>query len=319
MCPYHENNVTPSFSLSKTTGQFLCFNHSCGAKGNLIKLVKDVRKMNDFQAMRFIAKYKAGSAEIIDIIKSRIDDVEEFPEFRQEIIDRMHQDLMSNGTALQFVHKRGLNEDAIEHFELGYSEQTDAIGNRVRLLAIPMHDERGNPVGVVGRSIDEKKFKNSRRLPTSKTLWNIHRAKKSSRVIIVESAIDAMLLWQLGHNAVAILSGILQNRHMDQIMRYFDDVIIMSDDDDPKYYPKCRRCDGNCRGHNPGRDLGRSIERELLDRGGGIRVRWAVGHNPGDKFYDRGVKDVGDMFAPEIDFTIRNAQSPAEMRLRGLL
>jgi DNA primase len=39
-CPFHNNTETPSFSVSKATGVFLCFNAMCSERGNLIELVK---------------------------------------------------------------------------------------------------------------------------------------------------------------------------------------------------------------------------------------------------------------------------------------
>lgn len=84
------------------------------------------------------------------------------------------------------------------HFDLGYSKNMD-------MVTVPVHSPDGTPIGLVGRSIKGKSFKNSTNLPKSKTLFNIHRAKKiGDHVIVVESSFDAIRVHQAGFpNVVA--------------------------------------------------------------------------------------------------------------------
>ncbi len=75
--------------------------------------------------------------------------------------------------------------EASSYFELGYSEN-------MGMVTVPVHSPDGMAIGIVGRSIEGKAFKNSTNLPKSKTLFNIHRAKKiGDQVIVVESSFDA--------------------------------------------------------------------------------------------------------------------------------
>jgi DNA primase len=99
------------------------------------------------------------------------------------------------------------NQKSLYYFELGYSEN-------MGMVTVPVHSPDGMPIGIVGRSIEGKAFKNSTNLPKSKTLFNIHRAKKiGDHVIIVESSFDAIRVHQAGFpNVVATLGGFLSNR-----------------------------------------------------------------------------------------------------------
>jgi DNA primase len=94
--------------------------------------------------------------------------------------------------ARDYFETRGINSESMNYFRLGYSEHQN-------MVVVPVHSPDGLPVGIVGRSIVEKKFKNSTNLPKNQTLFNIHRAKKiGSHVIIVESSFDAIRVHQAG-------------------------------------------------------------------------------------------------------------------------
>jgi DNA primase len=87
-------------------------------------------------------------------------------------------------------------------------------------------------VGFVGRSIEGKDFKNTPGLPKSKTLFNIHRVKTASRVYVVESSFDAIRLDQVGFPAVATLGANVSNAQTDLLQKYFNDIIVIADNDE---------------------------------------------------------------------------------------
>jgi hypothetical protein len=60
-CPFHGNSDTPSFSVSKTAGVYVCYNPACGARGTLVELVMRTTHSNPFTAARLIAKNKRGT------------------------------------------------------------------------------------------------------------------------------------------------------------------------------------------------------------------------------------------------------------------
>ena len=202
-CPFHSNRHSASCSISKTTGAWLCFNPSCGETGSIIELVKRVLHKNDFEAMRYVYSKETETLENFDdLLNEVLKDKPDFEEFPQDILDKLYNDLINSNAARCYLESRGINEESINYFKLGYS-------SNMNMVITPVHSPDGMPIGLVGRSIEGKTFKNSTNLPKNKTLFNIHRAKKvGDHVIIVESNFDAIKIHQAGFpNVVATLGG----------------------------------------------------------------------------------------------------------------
>jgi len=283
-CPFHSNRHSASCSISKTTGAWLCFNPSCGETGSVIELVKRVLHKNDFEAMRYVYSKEAETLENFDdLLNDVLDNKPEFEEFPQEILDRLHADLSGNKSARDYFESRGINQESMNYFWLGYSAPTN-------MVSVPVHSPDGLPVGLVGRSISEKKFKNSTNLPRSKTMFNIHRAKKiGDNVIIVESSFDAIRVHQAGFpNVIATLGGHISTENIGLINRYFNKVTLMTDSD------------------SAGRELANSISSRLKNKD----LLWAS-YEYG-KIYPHDAKDAGDMTEEEIKACIKNAVSNIE-------
>lgn len=305
-CPYHGNRFTPSFSVSRTSGAFICFNHACGVTGTLVDLIKSTTKSNDFEALRLLAQFKTeGRISLKERRTKR--EAKKIPAFPQEVLDKMRSDFWQSPAALDYMHGRGFEDSTLKDFGIGYSAQKN-------LVATPMYDQDGKPVGVIGRSIDgDKRFKNSVGLPTSQTLWNIHRARKhGDSVIVCEANFDGMRIAQAGYpNVVACLGGNFSPNHAEQLAWNFSNVIIMTDFDDKEKhrYQGCKKCAAkglkSCAGHNPGRALGETIATEMARRG--KTVRWAAYDEK--LVYPHNAKDAGDMTDEEIRQCLKQSVS----------
>lgn len=285
-CPFHANRHTSSFSISREKGAYICFNPSCGEAGTLNELVKKILHKNEFEALRYIASKEAESVENFDeVLKDIFEDKPDFVEFSQDILDQLYNNLGLNPHAQEYLKGRGINMDSIIYFMLGYS-------TNLGMVIVPVHSPDGLPVGLVGRSISEKKFKNSNNLPRSKTMFNIHRAKKiGSQVIIVESTFDAIRVHQAGFpNVVATLGGHISHDNLNLLNRYFNRIILMTDAD------------------QAGRELGMTIANKLRNKD----ILWAS-HSYG-KIYPNNAKDAGDMTDEEIATCIKNSVSDIEYR-----
>ncbi len=279
LCPFHGNRNTPSFSVSKERGAFICFNPSCGESGSIIDIVKRLTERNEFEAIRFIkVKEIENDIDFEDTLSSVLEDKPDFIEFSQETLDRLHADLAGNKDARDYFESRGINEESMKHFALGYS-------SAMNMVITPVHSPDGMPVGLVGRSISEKRFKNSNGLPKNKTMFNLHRAKKlGGIVIVVESNFDAIRVHQAGFpNVVATLGGHISNDNINLLNKYFTKIIIMTDSDEA------------------GRSLGKNIASKLRNK----EVLWAMYDD--EILYPHGAKDVGDMNDAEIKQCISNA------------
>jgi DNA primase len=252
----------------------------------LVELVKRVGNKNDFEALRFISAKESEALEnFYELLKSTLEDKPTFDEFSQETIDRLHADLAGSNKAKEYLGSRFISKDSSEHFWLGYSPA-------MNMIVTPVHSPDGMPIGIVGRSIEGKSFKNSTNLPKSKTLFNIHRAKKiGDHVIVVESNFDAIRIHQAGFpNVVATLGGFLSTDQHNLLNRYFNKITIMTDAD------------------KAGRELGMSIANKLRNKD----ILWAS-YEYG-KIYPHEAKDAGDMTEDEIKTCIKNAVSDIEYR-----
>jgi len=285
-CPFHSNRHTASCCVNKSSGVWLCFNPSCGESGTLTELVRRVLHKNDFEAIRFIATQEQAALNNFDEIMANIfEEKPDFEEFSQETLDRLHLDLAVNENAKDYLKSRSINEESMKHFGLGYSTS-------MNMVITPVHSPDGRPIGLVGRSIEGKSFKNSTNLPKSKTLFNIHRAKKiGENVIVVESNFDAIRIHQAGFpNVVAVLGGVLSTEQHKLLNRYFNKITVMTDAD------------------LAGRELGLSIANRLKNKD----LLWAS-YEYG-KIYPHDAKDAGDMTDEEIKSCIKNAVSDIEYR-----
>lgn len=268
-------------------------------RGSLLDLVVDTSHSNHFEAQRLIDSLATGDADIEELLT--LEPPPEFPSFSQDVLDRLKADFPGS-PGYEYMIDRGFDDHTLDLYNIGYSSKN-------QMVSVPMHDAKGEPVGLIGRSIVGKSFKNSYRLPTSKTLWNIHRAKAKSDVVVVcEASFDAMRISQAGYpNVVACLGGNFSPYHADQLNRHFSTVIIMTDFDRlaDHVYENCRLCRAKnllqCEGHNPGRDLGETIAKKMRNK----QILWAS-YEMG-MVYPPGVKDAGDMTDDQIRTCVKNA------------
>jgi DNA primase len=285
-CPFHSNRHTSSFSVSREKGAYICFNPSCGEAGTLVELVKKILSKNEFESLRYISSKESESVENFDeVLQDIFEDKPDYVEFPQETLDQLYNNLGANEHAKEYFKHRGINEESMNYFKLGYS-------SNMGMVIVPVHSPDGMPVGLVGRSISEKKFKNSTNLPRSKTMFNIHRAKRiGGQVIIVESTFDAIRVHQAGFpNVVATLGGHISHDNISLLNRYFNRIILMTDSD------------------QAGRELGMTIASRMRNKD----ILWAS-HSYG-KIYPNNAKDAGDMTDEEISACIKNAVSDIEYR-----
>lgn len=314
-CPFHGNTDSPALAVDKNTGQFHCFNPSCGTSGDLTDLPMRLLSMNPFQATRLILKYKNETATpFAERIREALSQPEDFTEFPQAALDRMYADFKGS-VGEEYMKSRGFTDDTLDYFRVGYSAKKN-------MVTVPMHDPNGMPIGLIGRtpSHTDKTFKNSVNLPKSKTAWNFHRAKKTGdTVIICEASYDAMRIHQAGYpNVVALLGGHVTEWHVQQLSRHFSKIIIMTDFDKKRIVPNCRPCREakkpwiqgvQCEGHRAGRDLGRAIANRLSTK----RIMWAAYDDT--CVFPHDAKDAGDMTDEEIRQCLRNAVSNLQYSL----
>ncbi len=123
-CPFH-NEKTPSFYVSPSKGIYKCF--GCGKAGNVVKFLMEHEHYTYPEALRWLAdKYhiEIQEEELSDEEKQRQterDGLFHVSEFAQKYFaDLLYSDEMGRAVGLSYFHSRGLSDEIIKRFGLGY-------------------------------------------------------------------------------------------------------------------------------------------------------------------------------------------------------
>lgn len=117
-------------------------------------------------------------------------------------MEQMKTDLWNNSVAKDYlVNDRGLSNDTIEHFQLGYDESRKAI-------AIPVFktiDGKEELISIKYRFLVPEKNKYTTERGCETWIYNeegIHKGMEKKSILIVEGEFDLMSAWQSGIRAV---------------------------------------------------------------------------------------------------------------------
>lgn len=221
-CPFHSNTRTPAGEIDKSTGIFYCF--SCQKVADLIEVIMQTSGRSYFESARFI-KSKEQNVDIEKQINQKLYVKPDFVPYDELTLATLHNNLVVSDRAKNYFKNRKIETSSWSKFGLGYSSKQD-------MVTVPVHSPDGTCVGFVGRSVEGKTFKNTPGLPKSKLLFNLHRVKSSDKVYIVESSFDAIRLDQVGLPAVATLGANVSNSQVELLKRYFNNIIIIADNDE---------------------------------------------------------------------------------------
>lgn len=264
-CPFH-NEKTPSFTVSPAKGIFKCF--GCGKGGNAVNFIMEHESMTYPEALKFLArKYH------IDIIEK-----EETAEERQQKDDRESMMIVSGfaqryfsrylwnetegrGVGLSYFRERGLRDDIVKKFELGYcpdgkshfTEAAQKEGYRMEFLEktgltikredwirdrfagrviFPIHNIAGRVTGFGGRILKEEpnsaKYLNSPESEIyhkSRIVYGIFQAKReiarTDKCFLVEGYTDVLSMHQSGIENVVASSGTALTPDQIRLIRRF--------------------------------------------------------------------------------------------------
>ena len=272
LCPFH-NEKSPSFSVSRSKQMYHCF--GCGAGGNVFTFIMEYENYTFLEALKFLAD-RAG-VELPEVEYSK--EAKEKADLRSAILEvnkiaaqYYYVQLKSeNGkTAAAYLKKRGLSEDLIKSFGLGYSNKYsddlyrflrgkgysediirqaglistsekngvyDKFWNRVMF---PIMDVNNRVIGFGGRVMGDAKPKYLNSPETmvfdkGRNLYGLNRARTSRKpyFLLCEGYMDVISLHQAGFtNAVASLGTALTPGHASLIKRYVQEVYLTYDSDE---------------------------------------------------------------------------------------
>lgn len=263
VCPFHDDSH-PSMSVSSKLGIFHCF--SCKAGGNAIKFIQDYEKISFPEAVEKLAgMYNFALQYTGAKVQERSEEKKVLG-----ILNAYYQScLYQNSAAVKYLHERGLSDQSIRKFGLGYagaSAQTirvlqneeippqDALNagavkqnerglyaSFIERITFPIYNHASKLVGFGGRTISDNpaKYVNSPQcalFDKSKIFYAFDLAKKSAiakkTLIITEGYMDVIMLHQAGiDNAVAVLGTALTPAHLPLIKRAELNVVLSFDGD----------------------------------------------------------------------------------------
>lgn len=233
-CPLHESDdVSETLVVFPDTNSFYCFSCECG--GSVINFLSDKEKVSYRAATEILAK--ECNINLRDNKEYQLEASEEM-RFTREA-DMYHKNVHAT---LEYLHKRGLSDDTINAFKLGFANDS---------LTIPLRNEHGQYVSMAIRQFNKKpKYKNtpnSMLYKKSGFLFNLDLARKQIKdtLYVCEGYMDAISGYQMGVPTVAYCGSEL---HKDQIkklgtfMRKDITIVICPDNDEAgvKHLPRTR-------------------------------------------------------------------------------
>ena len=272
LCPFHDEK-TPSFTVSSEKQMFYCF--GCNTGGNIISFLQKHEGKSFMEAVEWLAERAGISLPTQDgksrqISRKRL----ELQDLNRFAVEYFHGQLLApgvGGQALAYLKNRGIKDQTIRQFQLGYATQgrrdmvkaaTQADFSIQQLIdagliksedqgpldrfrgrvIFPIRDDRGNPVGFGGRTLSEDYLPKYLNSPTtalydkSKTLYNLYDARlaiqKTGKAILVEGYFDALMPHQAGIlNVVASLGTSFSESHASLLKRFAEEAIIVYDSD----------------------------------------------------------------------------------------
>ena len=268
LCPFHAEK-TPSFTVNDERGLFHCF--GCGAGGTVFTFLMRADRIDFREAVEVLAR-RAGVR-----LPERAEPWQS-SEQRQELIQlneaaqrcfRQALGSVAAAPAREYLQRRGVSAEVIEHYGLGFNPPDGAglarglppkrqqqavdlglLGRRADgglyerfrgRITFPIRDGSGRILGFGGRTLgsDHPKYLNS---PESalfhkgQVLYGLYEARRAiqeaERVVMVEGYLDALALVQasIGYT-VASLGTALSSAQLRLARRFAPQVIAFFDGD----------------------------------------------------------------------------------------
>lgn len=320
LCPFHTDS-SPSFHVDPRSQLYYCF--GCQKGGNIFNFLMEIEKMSFVEAVEFLAQ-KAG----ISLPRTAVDDRREKEKEALYFVNRwaanyFYKNLLSpvGQQALRYVQRRGIDQEMIKTFGLGYSlpdwdgllrqAQVDSVSPDVLFKAglvikrtgggyydrfrgrfmIPIVDLYKKVLGFGGRKIiddDTPKYINSPETPIyqkGQILFGLYQSreaiKQADQAIFVEGYLDLIALYQFGIKNVVATSGTALTPAQAKLIRRFTENVILLYDADAAGTSAAMR----------GADI-------FLDAGLEVKiVALPAGHDPDSFVRERGVDNFKFMLS----------------------
>ncbi len=273
-CPFHHEK-TPSFTVSKSKQFYHCF--GCGAHGNAIGFLMEYDKLEFPEAVEELASFlglevpREQSGGRNEKTQVSFQTKRDLYQLMAEIAHFYQQQLPNHIPAQAYLQKRGLSQEVIERFAIGFvpdsfdsvlrkfgrnreeqarlfdlgmlsGNENGRVYDRFRnRIMFPIRDRRGRTIAFGGRVLgDEKpKYLNSPETVTYRKgnelygLFEVLQINDSPEMLlVVEGYMDVVALAQFGVNyAVASLGTATTSEQIQQIFRVTELAVCCYDGD----------------------------------------------------------------------------------------
>ena len=168
LCPFH-NEKTGSFTVSPSKGIYKCF--GCGAVSNAVGFIMEIEQCSYVEALKILGKkyhIEVPEREMTAEEQQRQDDRESMFVVN-DFANKWFQEQLWNtqegqAIGLSYFHERGLRDDIIRKFQLGYSPEKGSPlaqalkkkGFKEKFILNDVDTKIG--VGIVGKSEDGRVY-----------------------------------------------------------------------------------------------------------------------------------------------------------------
>lgn len=238
-CPYHANGMErrPSAGLRKSDGIFHCF--ACNETHSLSEVISHCFGHDDDVVGKFGWQWLLRNFATVQVEERK--DVEldlRRPDFMTKCLNIYvppkyvsEEELDKYRYFHPYMYKRGLTDEIIELFDIGFDRSNDTI-------TFPVRDKYGNCLFIARRSVHTKYFNYPEGV--EKPLYGLYELLKFQynkggirEVIVCESMLDALSFWTVDKYAVA-LNGVESELQIKQLKELPCRKIILATDSDEK-------------------------------------------------------------------------------------
>lgn len=230
-CPFHVEK-TPSFIVSPELQRYKCF--GCGESGDIFNFIQKIENIDFPETLEKLAK----EAGITLVKKSGNSEFERLQDINKKAAIYFFKQLKVNQNVLEYVHKRGITDESIQSFGIGYSPggndlleyiQKDTKYSKQELLLsgifvekegklkgkffkrvmFPIRSSSGKVIAFTGRVLPGNdfgpKYMNSPETPIyhkKENLYGQYESRQETRkqdiIIICEGTTDVISAHQIG-------------------------------------------------------------------------------------------------------------------------
>lgn len=270
LCPFHQED-TPSFHVSQEKHIAKCF--GCGEGGSPISFLMKIKNINFEQAVLELAKINNFKLKTykVDPFYEQNKKFYEMNKIALELFERNLTATLSGEKALDYLHKRGLDDETIKEFDIGLAPKDNVLynllksnnyleldmvnanlvnninGNYVDVfkdrIIFTIRDENDNIVAFSGREYhgvkDQAKYINSSETNIFKKhliLYNLNNAikyiKENNRVVIFEGFMDVIAASRSNiKESVCTMGTALTKGHIKLLKKYTNNIVLAFDND----------------------------------------------------------------------------------------